>query len=305
MQDIAIAIHGGAGDLPAARLTVAQQADYKRGLTAAITSGYALLQQGASAVEAVAVAVAVLEDDPLFNAGHGAVLCRNGRVELDASIMDGRDARAAAVAVVKTTQHPIHLAQSLLEHQHVFMVAEAADQMAQQLGMAQVSNDFFITPYRQEQWSALAAQDTTYLDHESGGTVGAVARDHAGNLAAATSTGGMMNQLPGRVGDSAIIGAGTWAENDLVAISATGSGEMFMRSAFAYHVAAQMRLAGMSVNQAAGIALERVAALGGKGGCILMPASGPAYLPKISQHMLRAWVTADGVVHCAIADEEI
>lgn len=305
MNDIAIAIHGGAGDLPATRLTAAHQAAYKQGLTTALTAGLEVLQQDGTAIEAVATAVHVLEDDPLFNAGHGAVLCRNGRVELDASIMDGRDARAAAVAALRTTKHPIRLAQTLLDHQHVCMVAEAADQLASDCGVEQVPNDYFITALRHEQWLAHRQETDALLDHESGGTVGAVARDRQGNLAAATSTGGMLNQLPGRVGDSAIIGAGTWAENDVAAISATGSGEMFIRSAFAHHLAAQMRLAGMTVNQASGIALESVAALGGKGGCIIMPAFGPAHLPKNSQHMLRAWADADGVLHCAIAEEEI
>ena len=304
-MEYAIAIHGGAGDLPADRLEEPYRSQYKQALTTALEAGRAILRTGGKAVDDVQAAVQCLEDCPLFNAGHGAALCSDGSAELDASIMDGADARCGAVAAVTTIKNPVAAAAHLLNHQHVFMVSTAADQLAKNAGLSSVDNNYFITEMRKQQWLARKDKQLPTLDHESGGTVGCVARDSKGHLAAATSTGGMMGQLPGRVGDSAIIGAGTWAEDGVCAVSATGTGETFIQAGFASSIAHQIKLAGKSIEQAAQIALDQVQALGGKGGCIIMSAEGESLLPMNSQHMLRAWSRGEDDVHCAIAGDEI
>ncbi|HEY5019677.1 MAG TPA: isoaspartyl peptidase/L-asparaginase, partial [Steroidobacteraceae bacterium] len=211
----ALAIHGGAGALPRTQLSGGREQAYHQGLAQALSAGQAILESDGSALDAVEAAVTVLEDDALFNAGRGAVLTRDGTVELDAAIMDGEKLRAGAVAAVRCVRNPVQLARRVLEDSpHVFLVGSGAESFAQEAGLAPVANEYFITPYRQQQLAALRQQfKVTALDELPLGTVGAVARDRAGRLAAATSTGGMTGKHPGRVGDSPVIGAGTYADN--------------------------------------------------------------------------------------------
>lgn len=300
MSDIAVAVHGGAGDIPPERKQGKRRADYEVGLRAAAQAAWDLLAAGGEATAAAVAAVCVLENNPLFNAGHGAALCADGTAELDAAIMRGSDRQAGAVAGVRRIKNPIRAAQQLLDHRHVLLIAEAADAFAAESGLEMVERNYFLADERLQQWRERDAAAAPTLDHESGGTVGAVVRDRDGHLAAATSTGGMTGQLPGRVGDSPIIGAGTWAADGVAAISATGSGEAFMRSAFAKGLADRISLCGKDPATAAVGSLDEVAALGGKGGCIVMPAQGAPLLPLNSQDMLRAWTDTDGVIWVAI-----
>src|SRR5580658_8432928 len=253
---------------------------YRAGLAQALAAGQSVLEQDGCALDAVEAAVMVLEDDELFNAGRGAVLTIEGTVELDASIMDGEQLRAGAVAAVRQVRNPIRLARRVLEDTpHVFLVGEGADRFAEQAGVALVANDYFITPDRLQQLEALrwhlkqtSAGERAMpaaLDEPPFGTVGAVARDSAGRLAAATSTGGMNGKRPGRVGDSPVIGAGTYADNQVCAVSTTGHGEWFLRTVQAYDIVARMRYGGASLEQAVTASIEqRLPRLGASGGLI-------------------------------------
>lgn len=282
-----LAIHGGAGDVRLADLSQARRTQASAGLRAALESGGEVLAGGGAALDAVETAVRVLEDDPQFNAGRGAVLTSAGTIELDAGIMDGHDQRAGSLAAVRELRHPISGARRLLEAgEHVLLVGQAARAFALAAGGEAVGEDWLITDRSREQWQRQRERGGTALDH---GTVGAVARDEHGRLAAATSTGGMTNQAPGRVGDTPIIGGGTWADRS-VAVSATGTGEVFIRCAFAHQVAALMELRRCSLATALRRALRRVAELGGSGGAIAIDAEGRIELPYISAGMYRgAW----------------
>ena len=228
----AIAVHGGAGAVPRAALTPEREARYREGLERALDAGYALLEGGGSSLDAVTTAVRILEDDPLFNAGHGAALTRDGAAELDAAIMDGRQLRAGAVASVRHVRNPIELARRVMEKsRHVLLVGAGAEEFALEEKFQLVPNLYFRTAERVEQLEAeQRGARVSDLVPSTRGTVGAVARDTAGNLAAATSTGGMTNKRPGRVGDSPIIGAGTYAKNGVCAVSATGHGVKMRRN---------------------------------------------------------------------------
>ncbi len=306
-----LAIHGGAGVIDRASLTPAREAEFRAALERIAAAAWARLQAGASALDVVESAVRDLEDFPLFNAGHGAVLNADGVAELDAAIMDGRTRAAGAVAAAQSPTHPVSLARAVMERtEHVLLVGAGADRLAQELGLEQSSPAYFITAERAQQQRLAAASGKVTLDHDAmyngpdpadkTGTVGAVARDAQGHLAAATSTGGMTNKHPGRVGDTPLIGAGTWAEDQSCAVSATGHGEFFMRSALAYDVHARMVYGQAGLDAACAGALGRVDELGGTGGLIAIGRDGEIALSFNSEGMYRAWVGDDGVLRVAI-----
>ena len=299
----AIAIHGGAGTLPRAERTPAQEATSRAGLAAALDAGYAVLEDGGTSLDAVTVAVRILEDDPLFNAGRGAVLTHEGTVELDASIMDGRTLAAGAIAGVAHIRNPIELARAVMEHSpHVMLIGTGAEEFAHTRNIAFVANDYFKTETRKAQLRRVLVGDTRPANELSAlGTVGAVARDQAGNLAAATSTGGMTGKRYGRVGDSPIIGAGTYADNGSCAISATGHGEYFIRTAVAHDICARVAYGGATLQEAAdAVVMQRLAKLGGEGGIIAVDASGQVVMSFNSEGMFRGARSSGGKREIAI-----
>src|SRR5579863_7460377 len=252
---VAIAIHGGAGTMDRAKMTPEREASYRAGLEAALNAGYAILEHGGTSLDAVAAAVRTMEDDPQFNAGRGAVLDAHGDAELDAAIMDGNGPRAGAVAGVRHVKNPIDLARLVMEKSpHVLLVAEGAEEFALEQGVVLVSPDYFRTEERiqqlQEAQRAARERAAAPKDALPKGTVGAVALDRAGNLAAATSTGGLTNKHVGRVGDTPIIGAGTYANNASCAVSGTGWGEYFIRELVAYDICALVHYRHLTIRQA-------------------------------------------------------
>jgi len=282
---IAIAVHGGAGVMR--RLTPMQQSMYCEGLTRALEAGYEVLARGGASLDAVSAAVVALEDDPLFNAGRGAVYNAAGKHELDASIMDGATLRAGAVAAVGRIRNPVLAARAVMEKSpHVLLAGKGAELFARQHGLPLVRNTYFNTQERRE-----ALRKGLKRHH---GTVGAVALDRRGDLAAATSTGGYTGKLPGRVGDSPLIGAGTYADNSSCAVSGTGWGEAFIRVALAHEVSARMRHRGEDVVQASRAALKSLVRIKGDGGLIALDRRGNIAMPFNSGGMLRACVHADG-----------
>lgn len=299
----AIAIHGGAGTLPRAEMTPDQEAAYRAGLAAALDAGYAVLEDGGTSLDAVTVAVRILEDDPLFNAGRGAVLTHEGTVELDASIMDGRTLAAGAIAGVAHIRNPVELARAVMEHSpHVMLIGAGAEEFAHTRNIAFVANDYFKTETRKAQLRRVLVGDTRPANELSAlGTVGAVARDPAGNLAAATSTGGMTGKRYGRVGDSPIIGAGTYADNGSCAVSATGHGEYFIRTAVAHDICARVAYGGATLQQAAdAVVMDRLARMGGEGGIIAVDASGRVVMSFNSEGMFRGARSSEGMREVAI-----
>lgn len=285
----AIAIHGGAGDLPM-RVDPGAHQPFRNGLAAALDRGYEVLERGGSSLDAVIAAVRTLEDDPLFNAGRGAALTREGVAELDAALMEGQSLRAGAVAAVRHVKNPIELARHVMEKsRHVLLVGAGAEEFALEEGLALVPNAYFRTPERQAELHALlSGQPASELIPRTQGTVGAVALDAAGHLAAATSTGGMSNKRPGRVGDSPIIGAGTYARDGLCAVSATGHGEYFMRIVAAHHVCAAVEHRGLTLQDALRDTLGRLQQLGGRGGLIAVDGNGRIAMEYNTQGMFRA-----------------
>jgi beta-aspartyl-peptidase (threonine type) len=293
----AIAVHGGAGDIPPAELTPEREAEYRAGLERALHAGHAIIASGGPSLDAVVAAVQVLEDEPLFNAGRGSVIGANGICELDASLMDGRDLRAGAVTGLRYVRNPIVLAQLVMDRSpHVMLAGQGAEEFAIEHGLVPVPNSYFVTERRQRELAAaMAAAGTTDGrgplpgGRESlTGTVGAVALDKHGNLAAATSTGGMTAKRWGRIGDSPIIGAGTYAANDCCAVSATGHGEFFIRATVAHEIASLMRYTGRSVTAAADVVVrEQLVRLGGSGGVIAIGRDGSIAMPFNSTGMLR------------------
>jgi beta-aspartyl-peptidase (threonine type) len=282
---IAIAVHGGAGVMR--RLTPMQQSMYCEGLTRALEAGYEVLARGGASLDAVSAAVVALEDDPLFNAGRGAVYNAAGKHELDASIMDGATLRAGAVAAVGRIRNPVLAARAVMQKSpHVLLAGKGAELFARQHGLPLVRNTYFNTQERRE-----ALRKGLKRHH---GTVGAVALDRRGDLAAATSTGGYTGKLPGRVGDSPLIGAGTYADNSSCAVSGTGWGEAFIRIALAHEVSARMRHRGEDVVQASKAALKSLVRIKGDGGLIALDRRGNIAMPFNSGGMLRACVHADG-----------
>jgi beta-aspartyl-peptidase (threonine type) len=279
----ALALHGGAGPRPH-DVDREREQSYARGLAAALQSGQQLLERGGAALDAVELAVTALEDDPLFNAAVGCVLTAAGTPELDAAIMDGASLRAGAVAQVSRVRNPIQLARQVMERTvHVLLVDGGAEAFAAEIGLPLVTPEYFITPARRRE---LAERRTA-----SYGTVGAVARDRHGNLAAATSTGGMTGKRPGRVGDSPLIGAGTYADNETCAVSMTGHGEWIIRTVQAYDIAARLRYGGMSLKEAVSAAIDvRLPALGAAGGLIAVDQRGNLCLRYNTPVMFRASV---------------
>lgn len=293
---IAIAIHGGAGTLSRAGTSAEQEGAYLAGLGVALDAGYSLLEHGASGLDAVTAAVMSLEDNPLFNAGRGAVLTRDGMAELDASIMDGRTAGAGAVTGVRHIRNPVLLARQVMERSpHVMLVGEGAEEFARTQGMELVSNEYFRTAARQQQLQRLlAGSPERENDLGAFGTVGAVALDAAGNLAAATSTGGMTGKRWGRVGDSPVIGSGTYAANAGCAVSATGHGEYFIRAVVAHDISARVQYGQAPLAEAVRATLARVQALGGNGGVIAMTTAGDVVMEFNSAGMFRGVRTSAG-----------
>lgn len=293
----AIAVHGGAGTLSPAELTPDADRAYRAGLRHALVSGYAVLEHGGSSLDAVVAAVRVLEDDPLFNAGRGAVVAANGIHELDASLMDGSDLRAGAVTGVRHVRSPIELARMVMERSpHVMLAGPGAEEFALEQGMTPVPNSHFSTERRRLELERMLRGELDAGRESLMGTVGAVARDARGNLAAATSTGGMTGKKWGRVGDSPLIGAGTYAANDCCAVSATGHGEYFIRAAVAHEIAALIRYRGMTVRQAAEeVVLRQLPKLGGTGGVIAIGRDGEIAMPFNSEGMLRGAMDSRGL----------
>jgi len=303
----AIAVHGGAGVL-SRDTEVAQRQPYLDGLGDALDAGYALLERGKSSLDAAIAAVRVLEDNALFNAGVGAVLDRDGVATLDASVMDGRTLGAGAVTGLKHVRNPIELARRVMDHsEHVMLVGEGAEEFARLQGIELVSNEYFRTPVRQAQLQRLLRgapeKENDLVAHDglgSTGTVGAVALDAHGNLAAATSTGGMTGKRWGRVGDSPIIGAGTYANNAGCAVSATGHGEYFIRAVVAHDICAQMLYAGLPLAASVANTLRRMQALGGNGGVIAIDRHGEIVLDFNSEGMFRGLRSSAGRREVAI-----
>jgi beta-aspartyl-peptidase (threonine type) len=299
-----LAIHGGAGTLPRAELGAEKERQYRDGLAAALQAGFALLQAGGSSLDAVTRAIVALEDNPLFNAGLGSVLTLDGRHELDASIMDGSTLAAGAVCGVTHIRNPIELARAVMEHSEYVMLSGAgAEEFALSRRFALVPNSYFQTPERLAQLQRIRAGDAdlSALTISHVGTVGAVALDGAGRLAAATSTGGMTGKRYGRIGDSPVIGAGTYADNRSCAVSATGHGEMFIRAAVAHDICARMRFGGRSLRAAVSeVVLEELKALQGEGGVVAIDAGGNIVMEFNSEGMFRAGRRAGEEPHIAI-----
>ncbi|WP_275262691.1 beta-aspartyl-peptidase, partial [Citrobacter freundii] len=299
MGKAVIAIHGGAGAITRSQLSQEQELRYIQALSDIVETGQRMLEDGRSALDVVTEAVRLLEECPLFNAGIGAVYTRDETHELDACVMDGNTLNAGAVAGVSHLRNPILAARLVMEHSpHVMMIGEGAENFAIAQGMERVSADIFSTPERYAQLLAARTAGETVLDHSASpldennkmGTVGAVALDMFGNLAAATSTGGMTNKLPGRVGDSPLVGAGCYANNASVAVSCTGTGEVFIRALAAYDIAALMDYGGLSLSEACErVVMEKLPALGGSGGLIAIDHEGNVALPFNSEGMYRAW----------------
>ena len=305
----ALVIHGGAGVIERDQLSAADEQSIRADLDAALEAGRRILADGGSALDAVEAAVVVLEESPRFNAGKGSVYNAEGRHELDASIMDGKTRRAGAVAGVETVRNPVRLARAVMEHSpHVMMISAGAERFADtQPQIERVSNDWFDTDIRRAQLDQEQARERSEAGDESlrgkyFGTVGAVALDAQGNLAAATSTGGMTNKRYGRVGDSPLVGAGTWAD-ERCAVSGKGWGEFFIRNVVAHDIAARMAYGGDTLAAAAdAVIMQRVPELGGDGGAIAVDRDGNIAMPFSTAGMYRAWIGIDGSRGTAIFD---
>ncbi|MFZ4689249.1 MAG: isoaspartyl peptidase/L-asparaginase family protein [Polymorphobacter sp.] len=303
-----LTIHGGSGQMQRTHMPAAAEAAFRAGLAAALEAGAAVLSSDGSAVDAVEAAVRTLEDDPLFNAGRGAVFTAEGRNELDAAIMDGASRAAGAVAGVTRTRNPISLARAVMTNSpHVLLAHDGANVFSLEKGLEQVEPGYFRT---EERWAALQAMKAAAARGESVfdktlkyGTVGAVARDAHGHLAAATSTGGLTGKRWGRIGDSPLIGAGTWADA-AIAISATGSGEDFIRVAAAHEISARVRMLGETPQTATDTVIAQLRSLGGDGGIIFAGADGSAGWSFNTPGMFRGCVTASQKPVVAIFDDE-
>jgi beta-aspartyl-peptidase (threonine type) len=297
-----IAAHGGAG-VWRNELTAEREKESREVMRAALQEGGAILKRGGTCLDAVEAAVRALEDSPLFNAGRGAVLTSDGGVELDAAIMDGATRRAGAVAAVKRLRNPISAARLIMEKSpHVLMVAEGAEDFAKLCGFELVSPKHFVTAERQEQLRRVREEERSRANSARDviGTVGAVALDIHGNLAAGTSTGGMVNKRFGRIGDSPLIGAGTYACNESCAVSATGHGEFFIRAVAAHQLAMLMRHKGLALDQAAAAVIADAASMGGRGGVIAVDRAGAVAMPFNTEGMFRGVTRSDGLIEIAV-----
>jgi beta-aspartyl-peptidase (threonine type) len=293
-----LALHGGAGTLPRADMSVSLERTYRAGLEEALAAGYLVLERGGSSLDAVTQSITVLENNPLFNAGHGAVFTLEGHNELDASIMEGGTLKAGAVCGVTHIKNPIELARAVMEHSDFVLLGGAgAEDFALSRGFEFVPQSYFYTEARWQQLERIRSGDKSLSPFSIShiGTVGAVALDAHGALAAGTSTGGMTGKRFNRIGDSPLIGAGTYADNRSCAVSATGHGEMFIRAAVAHDISARMRYGGRSLEQAAHEVIhEALPALGGEGGIVAIDACGEISMPFNSEGMFRASRTAGG-----------
>ncbi len=282
-----IAVHGGVGNPSEQLLLPERLARCEAGITAALAAGAMVLDEGGSAVDAVIAAIVVLEDDEEFNAGRGAVLTSAGTVETDACVMDGRDRQVGAVGSLTGVRNPVLAAQAVLDHSpHVLLVGPAACTFARLHGCSAAPPEYFVTDRRLADWERRSAAGSGSGWGDSGGTVGAVALDTLGHLAAATSTGGIFAKAPGRVGDTPIPGAGTWADDATCALSATGTGEAMMRAVFAYRVHGLVT-GGAGLDEACRLALDEVVALGGRGGCVAVDREGRVAMPFTTTVMYR------------------
>lgn len=298
MNKYGLAIHGGAGTITRALLTAEKEAAYKKGLADALLAGENILREGGSAMDAVIAAVVSLEDCPLFNAGRGSVFTAEGKHEMDASLMRGDNLDAGAVAGVSGVRNPILLAKAIMEKSdHVLLAGKGAESFAREQGLSFEPESYFHDEFRWNQLQDALREGRVQLDHTATkdkkfGTVGAVARDRQGNLAAATSTGGMTNKKFNRIGDSPLIGAGTYANNTTCAISCTGHGEYFIRSVVAYDVSCLMEYKGLTLQQACEVVvIEKLVKIGGEGGLIAIDHNGNIELPFNSEGMYRGKVT--------------
>ncbi|NTE03083.1 isoaspartyl peptidase/L-asparaginase [Agrobacterium tumefaciens] len=313
----AMVIHGGAGTILKKNMTPEKEAAYIAVLTKALQAGYAQIKNGKTSLDAVEATIHVLEDDPHFNAGKGAVFTHDGKNELDAAIMDGKTLMAGAVAGVTTIKNPISAARAVMEKsEHVMMVGAGADQFAKEAGLEIVDPKYFWTKERWDGLQQAVKEDSTkaVLDHGSKksdllgtknhdykfGTVGCVALDQAGNLAAGTSTGGMTNKKYGRVGDAPIIGSGTYCNNETAGISCTGWGEFYIRNIVAKTISDLMEYKGLSVVEACKIALDKVGKMGGDGGLIALDRKGNIAMPFNTEGMYRGAITVDGKIEVSI-----
>lgn len=303
MAKTALAIHGGAGTILRSQMTPDLEAEYRSGLENALRAGWEILEIGGSSLDAVEAAVISLEDFPLFNAGRGSVFTHDGRQEMDASIMDGRNLKAGAVAALKNVKNPIKLARLVMERtEHILLSGDGAADFAASVGLEPAPDEYFFTEHRWLQYQEALAAGRVQLDHAKPiGTVGAVACDASGRLAAATSTGGMTNKKFGRVGDTPLIGAGTYAD-DMCAVSCTGHGEFFMLGVSAFDVAARIKYKGLSLEDAAHETVERQTKIGGEGGLIAVDANGNITLPFNSEGMYRGCINEDGLITAIYSD---
>ncbi|MEO8404177.1 MAG: isoaspartyl peptidase/L-asparaginase [Chitinophagaceae bacterium] len=313
MPTFTIALHGGAGTILKEDMTPDLEAAYLEGLSTALSAGYSVLEQGGTAVNAVKATVVVLEDNVLFNAGRGSVFTKKGVQEMDAAIMDGSSLNAGAVAGVRNVRNPVELATEVMRHSnHIFLSGKGANDFAIRQGIKLEPDEFFFSQFRYDQWKAIRDSDNYSLDHthqeveelmrdKKFGTVGAVACDQQGNIAAATSTGGMTNKKYGRIGDTPLIGAGTYANNHTCAISCTGHGEPFIRAVAAYDVSCLMEYKNLSLQEAMDIVVnKKLIALEGEGGMIGVDAKGNAAMIFNSAGMYRAVKSSEGKKEIAI-----
>lgn len=308
MSKFTIAVHGGAGTILKSMLTPELEVRYRNGLQEALDAGYDLLSKGGSSVDAVELAVRFLEDNELFNAGKGAVFTKKGINEMDAAIMDGSNLAGGAVAGVRNIKNPVTLAKEIMLHSgHVMLSGNGAKEFALNRGIEQAPDEYFFTKYRYDQWIEIRDSDYYQLDHKEDGlkgmaheekkfgTVGAVALDKQGHLAAATSTGGMTNKRYGRIGDSPVLGSGTYANDATCAISCTGHGEYFLRAVVAYDISCLIEYKGLSLKQACDIVVkEKLVKMGGEGGLIAADTKGELELCFNSEGMYRGLRTSEG-----------
>lgn len=323
-SDVVLVIHGGAGTILKKNMTPEKEKAYQEKLQEALQEGYSVLEKGGTSTEAVRVAINVMEDSPLFNAGKGAVYTNHETQEMDASIMEGKNKEAGAVAGVSTVRNPIDAAIAVMEKsEHVLLTGSGAEQFAEKTGIEIVNPDYFKSDVRLKQLKRIQEKEKSELDHDGDrgsideddsnddfildkkyGTVGAVALDNSGNLSAGTSTGGMTNKRYNRVGDSPVIGAGTYADNATCGVSCTGHGEYFIRNVVAYDVCALMNYTKKSVAEASKKVIEKQTQMGGKGGVIALDAHGNMAMPFNTAGMFRGYITKDGEVHVFMYEEE-
>ena len=328
MSKIALAIHGGAGTILKSRMTMELENEYRGGLRTALDTGWTILQKGGTALDAAEAAVVELENNPLFNAGKGAVFTHDGRNEMDASIMDGATHRAGAAAFVRNVKNPIRLARLVMEKtEHILLAGDGANEFAREMKIELADDEYFFTDFRYRQLLEARRKHKIQLDHTANepeiiekvqspkskvqssqtksrianrktqiGTVGAVACDASGDLVAATSTGGMTNKRFGRIGDTPIVGAGTYADNQTCAVSCTGHGEFFMLASAAYDVAARMKYKNSDLIEAAQATVDYLRDIGGEGGLIAVDRRGNVALPFNSEGMYRGYVNSDSEI---------